>query len=187
MSHVIGRGRNARETYPQSSAGSAQAASRNRNVSVPATVSETFTPATGPSGSLIAAISFTPKVSGFIRVSTNIAFTNGAGADVFETTAVAVTGTNLSVSGGSETSNGWVLGLNTPPVIGGTPASGVEMGVAGQAVAATDQGVLLTFGTNSSPFEIGVPIVIELIMAQSNGGHSIAGVQFIQLSVVEEP
>lgn len=184
---LIGKGRYARETYPEPRGGSASAAASNRNVSVPTTVTETFEPATGPSGSIVAATLYTPKVSGNIQVSTNLLLTNGATLDTYQSTAVVFSGTDLSVSGGSETSDGWVMGLNTPPVVGGALTSGVELGVAAEAIDSGQQGVLSTFGMTPSPLPLGVPVVIEVVMAEVGGGNDLSGVVFVQLSVVEQP
>lgn len=186
--YIIGRGRYAREGYPESGqGGSATVAARNRSVSQLTTVSETFTPGTAPSGSLVAAILFTPKVSGNVQVATNLTLSNGAASDTYQSTAIAIIGTGLSVSGGSDTSNGWVMGLNTPPVVGGTPTSGLELGVASEAVAAGEQGALSTFGMTPTPLAVGVPVVIEVIVAETGGGHDLAEIIFVQLSIVEQP
>ena len=187
MSHLIGRGRYGRETYPEPGGGSAVAAAGNRNVSVLTTIAETFAPGTAPDGSLVAAILYTPKVSGNIQVATNLSLSNGATLDTYQSTAVAIVGTGLSVSGGSETSDGWVMGLNTPPIVGGTPSSGVELGVASEAIASGQQGALSTFGMTPTPLALGVPVVIEVFMAETGGGHDLDSVIFIQLSVVEQP
>ena len=188
--HIIGRGRYARAVYPVASGGRASVAAANRNVSDPHSDAQVFTPATAPAVSLVAAVLFVPKVSGILRVSTSLAISNGAVADTFQTTAIIAEGTNLSVSGGAVSSNGWVMGGATPPVFGGTVTGAVPLGAGAAAIAANPgQGVLVTYGTNPNGMALPlfVPVVVELFMAELGGGNAIDSLNFLQLSVVEEP
>jgi hypothetical protein len=184
MARILGRGRNVFGTYPEGSAaaGAAVAALRNRNIADTTILTVPFTPA----NSLIAAILFTPKVSGVLQLSSNLLLQNGAGADTYALAMEIIPGTGLSVSGGETTSNGWVIGSGTPPVIGGTigsPVIGVE---ALTALAGNADGSLTPSGF-SQPLPIGVPVVIAVVLTEVAGGNALVQLAFTNLSVMELP
>ena len=191
MSHLIGRGRYARETYPTSSQNAATVALRNRNVSAPASMTA-FTPATQPSLSLVAALLYTPKVSGVIQVSAILDLTNGVAPDTYVMLAFVATGTGLSVSGGESSSNGWFVGSpapGTPIVVGG--AGIVLSQLLGEDIAtlaALEAGTLdVTAAISSSPLAVGVPVVIEVLIVEVGGGNALAAIAFTSLSILELP
>ena len=191
MSHLIGRGRYARETYPTSGQNAATVALRNRNVSAPA-VMTAFTPATAPSTSLIAALLYTPKVSGVVQVSAIFNLANGAAPETYAMLVAVATGTNLSVSGGESSSNGWFVGSpapGTPIVVGG--AGIILSQVLGEdltALAATGDGTLdVTAAISSSPLAVGVPVVIEVLLSEVGGGNALNSIAFTSLSIIELP
>jgi hypothetical protein len=184
---IIGRGRYAGETYPDGlpSAGAAAAALRNRNVAAPTALSAPFTPPGG--GSIIAAVLFTPRVSGVLQVSTNVLLENGSDADTYATVTLIIPGTNLTVTGGEATSDGWVMGTTTPPVIGGTPASPIFTLESLDAIAGNAFGSLLAFGISTPALPLGVPVAIVLELAETGSGHALAQVDIGNLSVMELP
>ena len=180
--HIIGRGRYRGETYP-SPPNAATGALRNRNV---AGIVALVTPFT-PSGGIIAAILFTPKVSGAIQVSATIGMTNGATPDIYTTIAYVVPGTGLSVTGGASTINGWVVGSTVPPLIGGVTGVPVPISSASSAIAGGEIGTLLPFGISEPPLQVGVPVVIFMDLSETGGGNALADLGFINLSVLELP
>lgn len=189
MSFVIGRGRYARATYPENSGGGAVGALRNRNVAAsPQVLTAPFTPGLIGSPSLIAAIIFTPRVSGVIQVGASLDIQNGATADTYGMSAIIFNGTGLTVSGGENSSNDWFSGSNTPPVVGGAGiVQGPIIGVAIEALAINGQGSLAVSGI-SQPLPVGVPVAIEVFLTEVGGGNPLAGpIAFFSLSVLELP
>jgi hypothetical protein len=182
--HIIGRGRYRGETYP-SPPNAATVALRNRNVAGVVALVAPFTPSA--SGGIIAAILFTPKVSGVVQVSATLAMTNGATPDDYTTIAYVVPGTGLSVTGGASTINGWVVGSTVPPLIGGVTGAPMIIGSAIAAIAGGASGTLLTFGISQPLLPVGVPVVIFILLAEVGGGHALADLGFINLSVLELP
>lgn len=184
---LIGKGRTARETYPSAPGGSAVNALRNRNVSAPESLTVPFTPATSPSVSIIAALLYTPRVSGVILATALLDITNGATGDTYGLSLAVFSGTGLSVTGGAVTSNGWVLGSTVPPVVGG---AGVALegllGSSTDTLGANAQGTLAVAAAISQPLPVGVPVVIEAII-DSLAGHPLAAIAFTSLSILELP
>ena len=183
---IVGRGRTARETYPGAQSSSVGAL-RNRNVATPYSLVG-FTPATNPSTSLIAALLFTPKVSGVIMASALLDLVNGATGDTYGMAVAVYSGTDLSVSGGATTSNGWVIGSTVPPVIGGTGVT-LEglLGSSVEALAASAQGDLAVAAAISQPLPVGVPVVIGVLIDELGGGHALTNLSFTSLSALELP
>lgn len=174
--YIIGHGRKARESYPKANQGGAAViALQNRAIS-PAQALDAFTPATGPSFSLLGAILVTPKASGIFMVATNIIIGQPAATDVFVLLVQTLTGTGLSVSGGTGGINGWHFGSATPPVVGGatTPASNIVN--LDQTIASGAQGTLVGVGANNIPLALGVPAVITIAIAEVTGGHAVAAI-----------
>ena len=178
---VIGRGNRGRETYP-SPPNAATGALRNRNIAGDVVLTVPFT----PSNSVVAAILFTPKVSGVIQVSASLGLLNGATPDIYAADTFIVPGTGLSVTGGEVTVNGWVVGSNTPPVLGGVLGSNALTLVSVASVAGGALGALLTFGM-SQPLPIGVPVIVAVVMGETGGGHALAALAATNLSVLELP
>lgn len=178
-------GRRSQNVYPDGLAAAAAAAIalRNRNVAGSNTLVTPFT----PSNSLIAACLFTPKVSGVIQVSGALLLQNGAVADTYTSIMEVIPGTGLSVSGGAVTDNGWVIGSTVPPVVGGVTGVPVLAIESLTALAGNAPGSLSAFGIGSSPQPLGVPVVITFLLAQVGGGHSLAQLDFTNLSVLELP
>jgi hypothetical protein len=187
MSHVIGR-RNGRETYPEvGTGGAAAAAFRNRNVAGPTPLVAPFTPATNPTVSPIAAVLYTPRVSGVVQVASTIGFINGAVAETYGLVGEILTGTGLSVTGGAVTTDGWVMGSTVPPVIGGAGVVTAQiMGEGVDAILANTDGGLSTFAI-SQPLAVGTPVVIRIGLLQIGGGNEIATLAILNLSVLELP
>ena len=187
MGHLIGRRGYSRETYPLAQ-GAASGASRNRNVSVPETLVAPFTPATGGPGSLVAAILYTPQVSGVIQVSALLGVSNGASPDTYELGMAIFSGTGLTVTGGSVTSNGWVMGTTVPPVVGGSGVALAQLiGVSVNTLPANASGDFAIGAAISQPLPVGIPVVIELLLLEVGGGNSLSAVAFSSLSVLELP
>lgn len=184
---IIGRGRYAREAYP--SPPSAGSALRNRNVAaVPRTMSGPFTPAGGPGFSVIAAILFTPKTSGVIDVTALLNVINGASPDTYGMAVEIVTGTSLSVSGGESASDGWVVGSNTPPVVGGVGLATAQfLGISSKTTAANAQTDLNVAAAVSQPVSVGVPVVVQVVLSEVGGGNPIAELVFSSMSILELP
>jgi len=186
---IIGRGRYARESYPEvGQGGAAVGALRNRNVanalSFPA-----FTPATSPSASLVAALLYTPKVSGVIEATALLGLTNGASPETYAMIVAIATGTGLSVTGGSTASNGWLVGSTVPILIGGTGVALAQViGESQVALAASGLGSLNVAAAISQPLPVGVPVVIEVLLTEVGGGHALSGSSvFSSLSALELP
>lgn len=173
------------EAYPDGVAGgvAAAAAFRNRNIAALTVLSAPFTPA-GTSN--IAAVLFTPKVSGILQISAMILLENGVAADTYALIAEILPGTNLTVSGGEATSGGWVMGTNTPPTIGGTPSPTTFALEGIDALAVSDFGSLLVFGY-SPPQPIGVSLIVAVNLGEVGSGHALASVDVANLSVLELP
>lgn len=185
MGLIIGRGRYKTGVYPSGStvaAGAAVAALRNRNVALIGSLTAPFT----PSNSIIAAILFTPVVSGVVQVSANVLAQNGGTGDTYVLGLGAGPGTGLTVTGGEITVNGWVAGTNTPPVVGGTPGTPVLAVQAYTPLLASASGSFDVFGI-SDPLPIGVPSVVLLSMTQVGGGHSLAQLAIADVTVMELP
>lgn len=175
------------ETYPETGGrAGAAGALLNRNVAaLPFALNSPFTPDSGGFGSLVAAIVFTPKVSGVIQVATSLDLVNGSDAEIYSLAVGLSTGTGLTVSGGENTSNGWVMGSTTPPVVGGTSALAQLLGVDIAAIGSGAPGALSTFGI-SQPTTVGTPVLITVTIAQT-ATHALAGIAAFGLSVVELP
>jgi len=188
MSHLIGRRGHSRETYPGSPGGASVGALRNRNVASPTGLVGPFTPATTPSFSLVAAILYTPQVSGVVMVTALLDIGNGGTPETYGMAVAVATGTNLSVTGGASTSNGWVIGSTVPPVVGG---SGItlpqDLGISTEALAAGAVGDLAVAAAISQPLPVGVPVVIEILLNEAGGGHALASLAFTSLSILELP
>lgn len=186
--YIIGRGRYAREVYPDglAAAGAATAALRNRNIAGARALTP-YTPSTG--GDFIAAVLFTPKVSGVLQISAEIAVQNGGVADVYTMSSVIVNGTGLSVSGGEATIDGWHIGTSPFPTIGGVlGAIALSVGdiltlVGGQNATASAFGI----SPQTSPLPLGVPVLVGTILAESVAGHSLAQIAIVNLTVLELP
>ena len=192
MGRIIGHGRYARETYPSTggSAGAAVSALRNRNVSVvPQVLSAPFSPGVD-AGTNVAAILFTPKVSGVIQVLAQLSLLNGAVGDTYAGSLQADIGTSLTVvaGAGSLTSNGWIMGSVAPiapPVIGGTILSTQLFASSGVALIAAENGDV-SLSAISQPLPIGVPSVIRVAL-DAAGGNSLAAIDIASLSILELP
>lgn len=174
------------ETYsPGISANAATAALRNRNVLAgPITLDAPFTPS--DLGSIVAAILFTPRVSGVLQVSSTLQLVNGANAEIYAVAMQVFTGTGLSVTGGEATSNGWVVGSTTPPVVGGV---GVVTAIPGADVANLSSGeteALITFGI-TQPQTIGTPLVVQLGLSETGPANPLAGIAVLCASILELP
>lgn len=185
MSRIIGRGRYAGEVYPEGTAGAAGAATaalRNRNVAIPGALTAPFT----PNNSIIAAALFTPRVSGIVQVSASVVVQNDVVGETYAFVLAVTPGTGLTVTGGEATVDGWVVGSNTSPVVGGvtgTPVLGIEdfaVLISGEARQ------LVAFGI-SDPLPVGVPAVISVTLGQVGGGHALAQIAILNLSVMELP
>ena len=113
---------------------------------------------------------------------------NGATAETYGMSASIFNGTGLTVTGGENSSNGWISGSNTPPVVGGAGIVQAQiLGVGIVALAINGQGSLSLSGI-SQPLPIGVPVAIEVFLTEVGGGHPIAGpLAFFALSVLELP
>ena len=184
--HIIGRGRYAREVYPESKLGAG--ALFNRNVTAMVQLGG-VTPPTNPVGAPpLAALLFTPKVSGLIQVAMSINILNGANPESYGLGVRVLTGTGLSVTGGSVTDDGWVMGVPpSAPVIGGLPVPTQLLGEFNVNLLANQSGSLATFGVSPTPLPIGQPCVISGTLVEVAGGNPLASVTVIQLSAVEVP
>lgn len=181
---VIGRGRYARESYPERVPG--LGAFQDRALA-PVQNLGGFTPATNPSASLIAATLVTPKASGIFMVLGSSDLINGAGADIYGLVVHAFTGPGLTVSGGSVTVDGWTMGTTVPPVIGGTPTPQLSpMSLATQSIGAAGAANLAIAGFNTVPLPLGVPSVIEVLLGEIGGGNALATVG-LQIGIIELP
>lgn len=184
---TFGWGRYKTGVYPSGSAaaaGAAVAALRNRNIAAPTTLAAPFTPS---GGSLIAAILFTPRVSGVLQVSGNFLIQNGANGDTYAVAMEVDPGTGLTVTGGSDTSDGWVMGSTVPPVVGGAVGSPI-LAIEDLVTLATSQsGTLTVFGISTPPQPIGVPLVVTVILGETGGSHALDQIAITNLSVMELP
>lgn len=174
------------ETYPTSpgaaGGGAAVAALQNRNI---ASLSILTTPF-APSGNNIAAIIFTPKVSGVIQVSASLDLQNAAAPDTFTAELAVVPGTGLNITGGSATVGGWRVGSTVAPVVGGALGSPVLLLTASWDAADDEEFSLLMFGLTSPPLPVGVPVAIAVILGQS-GANALSLLAFTNISVYELP
>lgn len=187
MGRILGRGRYVYGTYPSPPNASAIAL-QNRNVAEVTSLGSPFIPATSPNSVLIAAILFTPRVSGVVQVTALLTLANGAAPETYAMAVQIATGTGLSVTGGEVTSNGWVIGSLVPPVIGGAGIAIVQgLGSVAQAVAASGSGDLAIASAISQPLPVGVPFIIEVVLTELGGGNSIDQLAFTSLSVIELP
>lgn len=184
--HIIGFGRRAREAYPPNLAatGAATAALRNRNVAAPTTLASPFTPG---GSSLIAAVVFTPRVSGILQLSATLALQNGVDPDTYGMVMETAEYTGLTVTGGSATSDGWVMGTTVPPVIGGVFVTSSPINQDERAVGANALSDLTAFGITAAPaLPLGVPVAI-VVLISGPGAHALAQVGFANLAVMELP
>ena len=172
------------ETYPGPK-NSASGALQNRNVAGVTVLAVPFTPSVSP-GSILAAILFTPKVSGVLQIAASLALANDVTGDTYALGAEIFTGTGLTVTGGAVTTNGWVMGSTVPPVIGGASVFNQLVGEAAETVVASGQASLNLFGI-SQPVPVGVPVVILVALTEVGGGHAVTSLDFINLSVIELP
>jgi hypothetical protein len=205
MSHIIGRGRYARSTYPQSP-------SIGLGVSGPSGPVFQLAGATGPTGATgpgislftgptggtslgqisslpayttpssgagtpnpVAAIVVTPKKTGLFLVLANIIVQNGATADTFLAAVLTGVGTGLTVTGGSTFAGGWTLGTSVPVVVTPTPTLQFPGGAAELTIPANGIGTLSMSGVNPVPLALGVPAVIEVDLL-SVTGVAVAGI-----------
>jgi len=186
MSRVIGHGRYGRSVYPVTGLGAAAAALLNRNVAGPHSLDVPYTPPQNLPTDPFAAIVFTPLASGVLQVSVSLSVSNGATGDNYGMQVSSLSGTGLTVTGGEVTDDGWVLGTNTPPVIGGVTAPDQLLGQAFEPVAANAPQSFLTFVV-SQPFTRNVPVIIQAAMVEAGTGHSLAGFLVNGCSVIELP
>ena len=186
--HLIGRGRYAREVYP-SPPNAASVAAKNRNVAAPPIfLVSPFTPVVGPAGSLLAAILFTPKVSGVIQVTAELLVTDGATGETFTAAAKIIAGTNLTLTGGATTNNGWTLGSTVPPVVGGTGLTTAQvLGLGEKVFAANEISSLAIAAAVSQPLPLGVPVAVEISLASLSGLNPVSGIGVTSLSIMELP
>jgi hypothetical protein len=98
-------------------------------------------------------------------------------------------GTDLAVTGGAATSDGWVMGSTVPPVVGGTPGTTqLALQSNSEALANGESAVLSVFGISPAPpLPLGVPAVVQVLIAQAGGGHALAALAFLNLTVLELP
>lgn len=186
MSRLMGWGRYRTEAYPSSgTAGDATAAAlRNRNVAAPTELAVPFT----PNDSLIAAIAFTPLVSGVLQISGNVGLVNGVDAEQYVLAMTVKPGTGITVTGGAATSDGWVMGSTVPPVIGGTPGSLIlALEDITPSLGNGGSGVFSAFGITPSALPLGVPCVVSVILTQVGGGHALASLAIFNLTAMELP
>jgi hypothetical protein len=155
----------------------------NRNVAGLHTLNAPFT----PSSSLIAAIAFTPRVSGIVQVSGNLILTNGGNAETYIGALGAETYTGLTVTGGEVTDDDWVMGTTTPPVLGGVIGASMLALESVAKLGVSESGSMTFFGITPLALPIGTPSLIALLLSQTGGGHALAGVGVANLSVVELP
>ncbi len=191
MSRILGRGRYIYGTYPSPSNSSASAL-QNRNVAIPTVMTAPFTPAVPP-GSILAAILYTPRVSGVVQVTAMLDLINGATPEAYALVAEIVTGTGLTVTGGEtgtptfSPSNGWVIGSSpNPPVVGGVVTDTNILGAATITLAANENGSL-TVSAISQPLPVGVPVVIKFVLEDTGGVADLTTLEFTSLSILELP
>lgn len=141
-----------------------------------------------PSNSLVAAALFTPRVSGILQVSGTLLVQNGGNADNYAMIMSVNSGTGLSVSGGESTSDGWVMGSATPPVVGGS-TTGVVTFEGFTSLAASAFGDLSVFGVMPPDLAqpIGVPLLIGMLLTEVGSGHALATLAVGNLVVMELP
>ncbi len=157
---------------------------RNRNIAGN-NVLNSYTPPSTPTP--LAAVLFTPRISGVIQISATLAVSNGSDSDTFELGAEIFSGTNLTVTGGAVTDDGWVMGTTVPPVIGGSGVTIAQVVGAASVVAGADaQITFLVFGI-SKPLPVGVPVAVEIPFFELGGTHSITAIEVVGLSVLELP
>lgn len=187
MGNLIGHGRYKTSGYPGTggAAGAATAAFRNRNVAQTTVLTVPFVPETV--GSLIAGVLFTPRVSGIIQVAATVLLKNGAVADTYALVAFVLPGLSLTMTGGEVTSDGWVMGSNTPPVLGGTPGTSA-LNIEDLTTLGTDEnGSLSVFGISAPLSTDDAPVAVVIELAQVGGTHQVALLGIANLSVMELP
>jgi len=188
MGNIIGFGRRAREAYPATGGAAAATTSalQNRNVALPGALAVPFTPANG----VLAAILFTPRVSGVIQVAASVLAENGTDAETYLMGVEVLPGTGLSVTDGDMTIDGWVVGTTSAPVVGGTPGSPVMVleDISAPLLSGASGG-LSVFGIsdNVSRLPLGVPVVIVVVLGEAGSGHALAQLAVTNLSVMELP
>jgi hypothetical protein len=113
---------------------------------------------------------------------------NGATPETYGLEILIVSGTGLTVTGGEVTSNGWVIGSNTPPVVGGVISGTQLIGAATSTLATNEQGTLSVSGAISQPLlPIGAPVVIKVVLLDIGGVAVLNALAFTSLSVLELP
>lgn len=186
--YIIGHSRYTREAYPPNIAalGAATAAMRNRNIFPATGLSQPFTPST--SASPIAAIVFTPRVSGVLQVAASIVMQNGANPETYEMGLLVFPGTGISVTGGEVTINGWVAGSNTPPIVAIVPGAPI-LTIADLVPLTPDvQGALAAFGITTPPQPLGVPLLVVVELGEVTGpANPLAQIAIANLSIMELP
>jgi hypothetical protein len=176
------------ETYGSGQVGAgaaAAAALRNRNIAAATNLVAPYT----PSGLVIAAIAFTPRVSGVLQISAILVIVNGVNAEQYTLAMTISPGTGLTVTGGAATSDGWVMGSTVPPVIGGvTGATQLALQDIGPSIGNGIFSTLSVFGISPAPaLPLGVPAVVQVLLGQAGGGHALAQLAFVNLTVLELP
>lgn len=189
MGALIGpRHGKSRETYP-SPPNAASIALRNRSAAqaTQPALPVPFTPSNFLPGSLVGARLVTPVASGIFMLLAEFQIENEATQDTYAAAAFFGTGTDLSVSGGNVTVNGWTFGTTTAPTVGGSPAlQSAQIAASDQTVPGTDFATLTLVGTNLVALPIGVPSVIELFVFEVGGGHSLSEIG-VSVSLIELP
>ncbi len=181
--HIIGKHRYGREAYPVSRVSASDAALRNRNIVGGTGLTQPFTPNT----STIAAILFTPRVSGVMQVSATVAVQNGANPETYSMGLLIFTGTGLTVTGGEATVDGWVIGSNTPPIVGGVIGAPVATVGDFTALATGEEGALANFAVSTPPQPLGVPVVAAVVLSELGGGNPLAQISIANISIMELP
>lgn len=181
--HIIGYGRRAREGYPGTAGGAAAGALRNRNV---AGLTE-LSPFTPVGTSTIAALVFTPRVSGVVQVAASIALTNGATTDTYSLGLLVFTGTGFTASGGEATSDGWVMGSDPSPTVGGVTGAPVLAIASILPVAGNASSSFAMFGITTPAQHLGIPLLVVVELIETGGGHPLAAIGIENLSAMELP
>lgn len=168
--HIIGRGRYAREAYPDTKPNAALVALANRylvDTSAPGTPSP-FT-VTQPSFHIVAAANVTRRASGLFVVSVQVPRTALAADDTQSWTAVALFGSTAS---GGVASGDWLLDIAST-ITTSTPTGASPMSAwTAQSDAGNLTQTVTLVGVNSTPVPTGDSVIA--VLSNTDGGSQVS-------------
>lgn len=153
-----------------------------QNLSIPISTLDTFTPATSPLATVVAAALLTPKGSGRYNIGVTISGPLAAADTV--TYGAQVTAGATAVSGGA-TVGAWQVHQGGAVTVTGGSGPAIVSAVSQEVAAGNIGEVAMTFTFNATLTK-GEASAIAIILSEVGGGHAF-GAGAIQITAIELP